>query len=135
LAKDTMKIIPKNFVPYFKEFHKSFKQAFESKTGESELCLKCKNVNTTPICMHCYINEVFGWFKDKNYNIARKFIQKFSFGFDIKMHKNIIASFDEKSITELGNEKHNFGICDDCGEYSEELKLSNGKFVCSSCGE
>lgn len=26
-----------------------------------------------------------------------------------------------------------FGICDECGEYAEELRLLNGRWICIEC--
>ena len=33
----------------------------------------------------------------------------------------------------MNNAKDEFGICDECGEYTEELVLIEGSWVCREC--
>lgn len=30
-------------------------------------------------------------------------------------------------------EKDEFGVCDDCGDYTEELVLIEGNWICNNC--
>ena len=36
-------------------------------------------------------------------------------------------------ISEVENMDEEFGICDECGEYSDSLGLVNGRWICVIC--
>lgn len=78
------------------------------------------------------MNEVHDWFNGKDSGILSEIDNKI-FHFNFKKHEAIMKNHMFQPITEHENEEKELGICDDCGEYSEELMLINGRWVCQEC--
>ena len=87
-----------------------------------------------PICLHCYVNEVFQWLNEIDRPVARRFRKLFAFGMKKEDFREIIISHAEP-ITENMPERAEFGVCDRCGEYSEELSKSREGWICEGCSE
>ena len=92
---------------------------------------RIKNTPSTEqlVCIHCYIKEVYQWLKWKDRKIAERFLPVFSFGYKK-------ASFSEEpAFVELvtESEESEFGICDECGEYCDNLVYSGGEWLCEEC--
>jgi len=54
---------------------------------------------------------------------------------DILELKNEIAAKKEKVLKETPEEESLFGICDECGNTSDDLRYVDGKWLCESCRE
>jgi hypothetical protein len=82
------------------------------------------------ICVHCYVKEVYQWLKRRSPPLAEKFISVFYFGYKKQ-------SFNEEDrpepVHQIQAKERDFGICDECGEYSETLNCDNGEWVCEGC--
>lgn len=57
----------------------------------------------------------------------------FSFGFKTKNFVNILKARPAEPIAETEAENEDFGLCDECGEFSAELILLEGKWMCREC--
>lgn len=119
----------------YQVFHSLLSNFFSG--NEQEFCVKCKKKSNTILCPYCYTNEVFWWLFNKNINLAKKFVHLFNFDFlDIGFFphtktrnlKPIIISEDQENFDEIG-------ICESCGQLSENLKKENGVWLCESCRE
>jgi len=84
------------------------------------------------VCLYCYVNEVFQWLLGEDKAVARRFRKLFSFGMG-KTDFREITKANAEPISSSVNHEREFGICDECGEYAEDLKLRSGRWVCSGC--
>ncbi len=85
-----------------------------------------------PVCLYCYVNEVFHWLSGIDKAVAKRFRRLFAFGMRKEDFREIIISH-AMPITETAHERSVCGICDRCGEYSEELSKSRDGWICSGC--
>jgi len=132
LADHVQKCIPSSFSEKFSAFHRKFISYFSSVFDAQEKCLRCKNPEAAPVCMHCYITEVFVWMRDENPELVSNLQPLFNYDFD--KHEEFIGGIKAEPVTESENMQiADSGICDECGEYSEELTLVNGEWVCKEC--
>ena len=90
------------------------------------------NSAADPICLYCYVNEVFQWISGSDKAVAKRFRQLFAFGMKKEDFREIVISHAEP-ITENMPEKSEFGICDGCGEYSDSLFRTREGWTCSGC--
>lgn len=125
VSKDIDAFLPAQLKPRFQEFHKGFSTHFDSSMlilNGSVHCMKCKSTKESPICPQCYSNEAYNWIDDHDPSLARKFFTMFSFG-----------GPPESAVDRDMKPEEEFGICDECGEYTEELVQTEGEWVCHDC--
>jgi hypothetical protein len=118
----------------FQSFHNHFSGYFHSNLNSAfNWCLNCKTQKEASLCPYCYTNEVIYWLKNKDANLATKFAQLFPFDFEKIGHKEFFRT-QINPITDDKPIKKRFGICDACGEYSDDLTCPKGEWVCPDCG-
>ncbi|MEM7825509.1 MAG: hypothetical protein QW412_01455 [Candidatus Aenigmatarchaeota archaeon] len=119
----------------YQKFHLLLSIFFSS--DEQEFCVKCKKKSSTILCPYCYTSEVFLWLLEKNTKTAKKFAYLFNFDFfgsglfphtKARNLNGIIISEDKENFDEIG-------VCENCGQTSENLKKKNGIWLCESCRE
>ncbi len=133
LGNDIRRLLPDELSEKFSKFHENFLRYFHSDYDELISCLKCKLSDAPPICIDCYLNEIFTHFRHANDSVIKSIRKKFQF--DFEKHERIMREHETLSITEDRPPARRSGICDDCGEYSEGLKKSNGLWLCEDCTE
>lgn len=129
LKNEISERIPEKLRDKFLDFHRNLSIHFNSKTSRFMPCLKCKLSSAPYICIYCYLNEVFSWFKEN------RLIEKLrrNLRFDFEGVKKSLKNHSALPITEIENHKERDGICDECGEYSESLVMVNSEWVCGGC--
>ena len=133
LAQDIKKWLPSTMATSFLNFHSHFSGYFQNNPNSSfNWCLKCKTLKEASVCPYCYANEVIYWLKESSPNLANKFSQLFPYDFERLGHKELMRS-NIGPVTEEKKERTQSGICDMCGEYSDNLKDKNGEWVCEEC--
>lgn len=135
LADDIKKWLPAQLSQPFSAFHNHFSGYFRSNLNSAfNWCLNCKTQKEASVCPYCYTNEVIYWLKDQNPQLANKFAQLFPFDFEKIGHKEFFRTHHHPiTDTEDLPERKRFGICDSCGEYSDELVSKDGEWVCEEC--
>lgn len=129
LEKQISGMIPENLRAGFSEFHRVLYGHFRSKTDRFMPCLKCRISDAPHICMPCYLNEVHSWFRENR--LLRKLRRNLSLDFEaLKIN---LKNHSALPITEIETHRRDSGICDECGEYSENLVLFNSEWVCREC--
>jgi len=133
LGKSISEWLPSPTKETFEKENKGFLDTFgHSHTRGTRHGLFCSNEGSN-ICIYFYVNEVYQWLLASDKPVARRFRNLFAFGMRKVDFREIIISHAEP-ITESGGEKaRTFGVCDVCGEYSEELSEKNGEFICGGC--
>ena len=121
----------------FEDFHQEVKAAFSSEHIGYLRCMSCKEWKQAPICMYCYLGEVYHWLKGSYPELAEQVarmlpLQKGSefsevHGIRLKKEAKPLSDGDEPL------ERVEFGLCDVCGEYSDELVTRDSGWVCKSC--
>jgi hypothetical protein len=135
LAGDINKWLPSNMAEKFLKFHKQFSGYFHSNLDTTfNWCLSCKGLKESAICPYCYTNEVIYWLRARNPDMATKFAQLFPFDFEKIGHKSLLKT-ESLPVGEEASDKKQLGICDVCGEYSDELICAEGEWVCDGCKE
>lgn len=129
LEKDILERIPGNLRRGFSEFHRRLSYYFRSKTDRFIPCLKCRISDAPHICIPCYLNELNSWFRENG--LLGKVKENLSLDFEA-LERNL-KGHSALPITETRNRRRNSGICDECGEYSENLVLFNSEWVCTEC--
>lgn len=125
VAKDVTEFLPHELVDEFRGFHEYFYNHFDSPQlvlNGAVYCVNCRSTKESPVCPNCYANEVQLWLDDKDSGLAVKFARMFNFGGQASI------PFQEEAHT-----KEDFGICDECGEYTDELAQTAGEWVCREC--
>ena len=132
LAGNVQKCLPGSFPSSsFSAFHSKFRMFFSSAFDARAVCIRCKNPQPAPVCMHCYITEVLAWLKDRSPELVSSIQPLLNYDFD--KHEEFIGSIMAEPITWSRTYINDSGICDECGEYSEELSLVSGQWMCREC--
>ena len=125
VGRDVTSFLPKPMIKRFEGFHQSFSEHFDSAqlvlNGEVN-CVNCRSTKESPVCPNCYTLEVHSWLRERDSGLASKFKRMFSFTGQSNISPEGDFS-DEES-----------GICDECGEYTENLTLVDGEWICGDCG-
>ncbi|MEM5812226.1 MAG: hypothetical protein QW286_00770, partial [Candidatus Aenigmatarchaeota archaeon] len=134
LSKDISKWLPRKLSAEFRKFSRFFLEIFNSVESNRTIlpCLKCLSKKEVTVCPFCYIAEAFHWLEEKDRKLARALFMMLPVDSDWTVDKNSGCvwvdgikpiSYSERTVSE--------GICEECGEYSEEAELWEGKWVCS----
>jgi len=115
--------LPSRLGDDFRRFHTMLKQMEEHGVGDSSL------FSEQVICIHCYIKELYQWLMRTDGELAEKFLRIFSFGYK----KGTFESSEEAPPPDFHGVESRFGICDECGEYSNDLVSDTGEWVCEEC--
>lgn len=137
LGKDIGQWLPKDLSLKFSEFHRSLVDSFKPIAYKPIFvpCIKCKRKTVATICPFCYITEVFNWLRDKDEGLASVLFRFLPLARDWKITEKDGCAWKEgfRPMTEMRRGKRDIGLCDECGEYSEELVMHNSKWVCRDC--
>ncbi|RLI98519.1 MAG: hypothetical protein DRO99_00470 [Candidatus Aenigmatarchaeota archaeon] len=133
LAKDISTWLPPGLSDRFTKFNDWFLDTFKHMPHTvTRHHIVCDLRGKGSVCLYCYVNEVFQWLMGEDKPVARRFRKLFSFGMRKGDFKQIIKSH-AKPISEVEEMEKEEGICDECGEYSDELHILNGRWVCRVC--
>jgi len=134
LSKDISKWLPEDLSSRFGAYNDWFLEMFDYQHQDAEHHnILCNSGTTSNICIYCYVNEVYQWLCEHDKAVAKRFRDLFSFGMKKTDFREVILAHAEP-ISEVENMREEFGICDECGEYSDELQLLNGRWICHECG-
>lgn len=137
LGKDIREWLPKGLSEKFSGFHNFIVKSFSPRTYKPIFvpCIKCKRKTVATICPFCYIAEASQWLKEINADLAAKLVKLLPLANDWEISEKGGCIWKEgfKPITEMECERTDFGICDECGEYSDELVLESKRWVCRDC--
>lgn len=132
LAEDIKNWLPFHTRGNFDTFHRQFSGYFHSNLDTAfSWCLKCKNLKEASICPYCYANETVYWLKSVDPALANRFARFFPFDFEKIGHNALLKTTNPPIDTRVKSQQ--FGICDSCGEYSDELECVEGEWVCEDC--
>ncbi len=133
LSKDIMRLLSRKRAEEFQRFHRTLTGLMGKGSALPIECLKCGSSRSPPICIDCYLNEVYTWFKDKDPGMIGEISAGFSF--DFRLHETIMKEHEFVPVTEEGPDINDTGLCEQCGEYSEDLRIMEGEWVCGQCRE
>ena len=125
VGKDVREFLPQKLRKSYMGFHNSFSSHFDSAQlvlNGAVYCMNCRSTRESPVCPNCYTSEVFAWLEEKDSRLAKKFMKMFSFG----RAPSLPAEDGEQQDEE-------YGICDECGEYTDELIPTDGEWICKEC--
>ena len=138
LAKDIEVWLPHPLSEQFSRFHKNFFGHFHANLDAGfQHCLRCKTLSEAAICPFCYITEVSNWLKSKRSPYAKKLLKTLPSDSEwrvIERDGGYVWKNGVEPLVESKSPKREYGICDECGEYSDELTFINGEWVCRECG-
>lgn len=138
LAREIDRWLPRNLSGEFRKFSRFLLEHFAS--FESSLtkiiCLKCHVQKEVSLCSFCYITEVFEWLHEKNSELAKTLFMTLPMDASARISgsaRNFWTQITPISYVEKPDAAE--GICEECGEYSDETELSDGIWLCSGCKE
>lgn len=134
LERHIKRWLPVKLSSDFEKFHNTFSRYFRSFLN-SEYCMHCKSYKDKPVCPYCYTNEVYHWLKGENRDLAFMFMNVFSFDFERSGFEEPVKMENLIPISENREIQRQSGICDECGEYSEELGRTENGLSCTGCME
>ena len=137
LAKDIDHWLPHSFSKQFAQFHGTLLTFFHPNLDTVFVhCLDCKTESEAAVCPYCYITEVYYWLKQKNVKLARKIYKMLPLGSDWKTTalSGCVWRDGFRPLGEKEAKPAESGVCDECGEYSDELVFIDGEWVCRECG-
>ena len=140
LAMSIRDWLPDKLTGKFSKFHSTLMSYFSSDRCDFRYqrshCetknILCTEKDQSRLCAFCYIAEVYEWLKNNNKSLAEQFLQVFSLGYQ-KVRYRLEGKIVRHPIIETDLWKTDSGICDECGEYSDELKRNNGEWICNAC--
>lgn len=131
LGENVKKWLPNAFGQQFSRFHQSLKSHFHTFIANNyEPCLDCNMLNETPICPHCYTHEAYHWISTINPDIAARFGKIFFF---YPFEGSEFVKSESQPIDWNRSPNSGPGMCDNCGEYSENLELEENGWCCEVC--
>ncbi len=136
LGKGIGEWLPKNLSRRFSGFHSFLVDSFSPKTYKPVFvpCIKCKRNTVATICPFCYTTEAFHWLRFENLYLATKLSKFLPFTKEWNCETGeCIVKANPRPVTETNCKIVQFGVCDECGEYSEELVNDNREWVCGGC--
>lgn len=137
LGKDIGKWLPEGLSEKFSDFHNFIVKSFSPRAYKPIFvpCIKCKRKTVATICPFCYIAETSQWLKEINADLSARLVKLLPLAKDWEISETggCVWKNGFRPITEMMCEGTEFGICDECGEYSDELVLENKKWVCRDC--
>lgn len=117
--------LPPELVDSFKHLNDTVEKHITSyyRVTESE------NPKEQLLCVHCYVKEIHQWLEKADPDRAGRFLDAFSFGYSRSSYtqEEAFEPQDTQSNTHL------FGLCDECGEYADELSSATGEWLCEDC--
>jgi hypothetical protein len=131
LSKCVHGVLPDDLRDQYADFHQNIIRHFGHELHK-EPCINCKQESNVSVCPYCYSNEVFYWLL-KTDPIAAKRIMRMLPIFKHHYPREFINMDFVDAITEVKNMKPTEGICDRCGEFSENLKETDDGWVCEEC--
>jgi len=137
LAEDIKNWLPTIHSDPFKKFHATLEKFFEPNLDTTFIqCLHCKTSAPASICPFCYVVEVFNWLNPIDQELAKHMFKMLPLAKDwvVTEHSGCVWKEGFRPLIEQEEKKEEFGVCDECGEYTDELVLINGEWVCNECG-
>ena len=131
LSRDVSGVIPERLDAEFRKFHSEFASHFRNHMHR-EPCIRCRRENEISVCPYCYTNEVFYWLLKAD-PIAAKRIMRMLPIFKHHYPREFVNMNFVDAITETRNPRKAEGICDRCGEFSENLTEAETGWVCEDC--
>jgi len=125
--------------------HQQIKTLLNSDENGENVCIVCKKKYKEAVCPHCYLYEIYLTIKEQDSEVAREFEKVFNFDFSFhnpftqltiwqSLHKQVLSTRNFKPIIIVDKKvKSDIGICERCGEPSDDLKEVNGQWLCESC--
>lgn len=124
-----LEIKNKNLTESFKNFSNHFTTHFSSDENKT-YCVKCRSESDKGICLVCYANEISEWIGEQDRNLSEEF-RKQTLNFEIKEQNKPYSgpvNYYPKNITIIG-------ICEQCDNASDDLRKTDGSWVCEDCRE
>ena len=141
LSSDIKNWLPVPLSKEFESFNHFFNQHFSGPlaiNAKFENCIKCNEKRSATVCPYCYISEACQWLEPRNRILTKKLVRMLPKFPECKITREgeFVCKVDEnvnKIETDIFNKKTRFGICDKCGEYSEELYYNDACWICEGC--
>jgi hypothetical protein len=134
LSSEIIKWLPHELSSEFRKFNSSFLEHFKS--FESNLtqtrCIRCRRMKETTLCSFCYVAEAFSWLRERNEGLAKTLLMALPLGTSVKA-TSMQKEWSETEPISYEEKESEEGICEECGEHSQETAAVNGRWVCESC--
>jgi hypothetical protein len=129
LSAEITRWLPGKLSSEFSRFSRSFLQHFNS--VESNLtrvrCVRCHKAKEATLCSFCYITEAFHWLHERNRALAKTLFMA------LPVDSTLKNEWRETEPISYEEQEKDEGICEECGEFSEQTSVVNGRWVCDSC--
>jgi len=137
LGEDISRWLPTEQTSRFTAFHRSFVGHFITPVDATfDTCLKCRGVREAEVCSFCYLNEFMSWVNATEPDLASKLANSFVFSFERKGEfDGFFKNTRFRPVTDNRCNRETSGLCDSCGEYSEELEARDNGLLCLECRE
>jgi len=135
LSKEIGKWLPHELSSQFRRFNRSFLgnfRSFESNLTQT-MCIRCRTMRETTLCSFCYVAEVFHWLHEKNRHLAKTLFMALPLDSSLKATSGMRNEWNEIRPISYEESESLEGICEECGEYSQETATANGRWLCESC--
>jgi hypothetical protein len=95
-------------------------------------CLKCRSKKEANVCSFCYITEVFSWLLERNRKLAKTLFMALPVDASARISQ---AADSWKQVMPISFEENGTDQveCEECGGFSEQATLMDGRWICSSC--
>lgn len=118
----------------FRDFHKGFTDTLVSE--KTAFCVACKRDYYHMVCPYDYIKEAHAWLEDHlTEEKLGEFLRIFSMGFQrMERHLEQGVFYANGRPVQQTMEKTDIGICENCENFSEDLRRdAYSRMVCERC--
>jgi hypothetical protein len=134
LAKDIRNWLPQRLRARFAAFSQAFVEHFSGHGQNPRInCIKCGARSPANVCPFCYVTEMHEWLAENGEpGMAHVLAGMLPSGRG-RSGRGHDSWNGIEPITDTRGEQYDEGMCEECGEFSEELEHVNGEWVCRSC--
>jgi hypothetical protein len=135
LAKGIREWLPSELSSEFSKFNRLLLEHFKSiESNFTQIeCIHCHMLKESTLCSFCYITEAFQWLHEKNRRLARTLFMTLPPDSRLRIASGVEHKWSEIKPISFTESETDEELCDECGEFSEQTTLANGKCVCENC--
>ncbi len=133
LEEDIRKWLPSDISTEFAMFSKTFLKHFNPDDSDFQVCLHCRTEKPVTVCPFCYIAEVCRWLEEKGFKQGKTLLRMLPLGSDYVLTETGCQWSDGIKPVGEPNQVTDEGLCESCGQYSDDIRCVDGRWLCENC--
>lgn len=126
--------LPSRLAPAFERFQAGLSEGLQRE--ERLQCVRCGRAKPVAMDWYCSMNEMAQWLQHENPQLGDQLLKLLPFQDSLASPLHGVRL--KPTVKPLGDgdapfERREFGLCDECGEYCDELQGIANEWVCGRC--